>query len=292
MAQRARSLAANVEGELFVDATCIDCDTCRWMAPATFGRAEGQSYVHTQPEAPEERVLAHRALVACPTGSIGAASKPEILAARAAFPVPIDADVLHCGWHSEKSFGAASYLLRRAPEAGGNVLIDSPRFSEPLARRLESLGGVRTMFLTHRDDVADHQRFAERFGCRRVLHRDDLRPGTSGVELLLEGEDPVQLDADLLAIPTPGHTEGSTCLLASGRHLFSGDHIAWSVRLGHLYGFRSACWFDWERLTASTERLREHAFEWVLPGHGRRAHLEARRMAVELERAVAWMRTV
>ncbi|MCD9644339.1 hypothetical protein HAX54_032525 [Datura stramonium] len=25
----------NVSGDFFVDHTCIDCDTCRWMAPVT-----------------------------------------------------------------------------------------------------------------------------------------------------------------------------------------------------------------------------------------------------------------
>ena len=36
----------------YVDHTCIDCDTCRWMAPQTFGRTArsgpGQSVVHQQ----------------------------------------------------------------------------------------------------------------------------------------------------------------------------------------------------------------------------------------------------
>jgi glyoxylase-like metal-dependent hydrolase (beta-lactamase superfamily II) len=63
-----------------------------------------------------------------------------------------DGSVLFCGYASESSFGASSYLIRR-PE--GNVLVDSPRFASPLVRRLEELGGVALMVLTHRDDVAD-----------------------------------------------------------------------------------------------------------------------------------------
>lgn len=290
MASPRRRLPTNAPGEVYVDSTCIDCDTCRWMAPETFGRADGQSFVHAQPATPGARARAFEALVACPTGSIGAASKGEVLAARAAFPAPIDGDVHHCGWHSEKSFGAASYLLRRAPDRGGNVLVDSPRFNEALARRLEELGGVALMFLTHRDDVADHARFAARFGCRRVLHRDDLRPGTAEVEVLLEGREPVELDDELVALPVPGHTEGSTCLLARGRYLFTGDHLAWSERLGHLYGFRRACWYDWNELVRSTARLREHPFTWVLPGHGRRARLAPGESRDALERALTWMR--
>ncbi|KAJ0599151.1 putative ribonuclease Z/Hydroxyacylglutathione hydrolase [Helianthus annuus] len=59
--------------------------------------------------------------------------------------------VYHCGYHSDKSYGAASYLLVH-PE--GNILIDSPRYTERLASNIEKMGGARYMFLTHRyDDV-------------------------------------------------------------------------------------------------------------------------------------------
>ena len=44
-----------------------DCDTCRWMAPETYGRANGQSAVHLQPQSPEERKRALQALLACPS---------------------------------------------------------------------------------------------------------------------------------------------------------------------------------------------------------------------------------
>ena len=54
-------------GDFFVDRTCIDCDTCRWMAPETFGRAGEQSAVHSQPAAREGRVRALQALLSCPT---------------------------------------------------------------------------------------------------------------------------------------------------------------------------------------------------------------------------------
>jgi hypothetical protein len=43
----------NVPGEFFVDATCIDCDTCRQLAPATFGETTAYAFVHTQPQTAE-----------------------------------------------------------------------------------------------------------------------------------------------------------------------------------------------------------------------------------------------
>jgi len=204
MARVDQRLPRNAPGDFYVDRSCIDCDTCRQVAPAVFGRSDedGQSFVHHQPGSPEESVRAAMALVSCPTSSIGTLSKSDLSEGVAALPEPLSADVAYCGYASESSFGASSYLIRR-PE--GNVLVDSPRAAGPLLKRLESLGGVALMFLSHRDDVADHQRFHERFGCRRVLHADDVGWGTEGVEVRLEGEAPVGLGEDLLAIPVPGH---------------------------------------------------------------------------------------
>ena len=44
-----------------------DCDTCRWMAPDFFKRANEQSAVLAQPQTDEERLEAYKALLACPT---------------------------------------------------------------------------------------------------------------------------------------------------------------------------------------------------------------------------------
>jgi len=288
MADRDRARDENVPGEVFVDDTCIDCDTCRWMAPEIFDRAGDQSRVHRQPSTHEQALDAAQALLSCPTASIGASGGLPMADAVARLPRPIadDSPVSHCGYHAESSFGAASYLLRRDE---GNVLVDSPRFAAPLVKRLEELGGVRTLFLTHKDDVADHAKFAAHFGCERVLHADDLVADTRGVERVIEGTDPVRLADDLLVIPTPGHTRGSACLLHADTHLFTGDHLAWSQQLDHLYAFRSACWYDWDVLRASMSGLRAYDFEWVLPGHGRRKRLPVDAMRASLDTCLAWM---
>lgn len=287
MTVRAQRLATNVAGEFFVDASCIDCDTCRWMAPEVFDRAEEQARVHHQPRGAEEARAAERALLACPTGSIRTESKRDLAAARASFPLAIEGEVHHCGYHSEASFGAASYLIVRPPERGGNVLVDSPRWNRALVGRLEELGGVRTLFLTHVDDVAEHARFAAHFGCERVMHAADAVPG---VERRIEGDEPVALDPELRVIPTPGHTAGSACLLYRDTFLFSGDHLAWSESRGHLYAFRSATWFDWDVQVRSMQRLARERFEWVLPGHGRRARVPAAEMGAAMARCVEWMK--
>ncbi len=297
MARIEDRLPQNVEGDLFVDSSCIDCDTCRFVAPQTFARADeddrlgaGMSYVARQPTDPMARKRALMALVACPTSSIGTRSKADLKEAVDGFPEPIDDGVYYCGYASEDSFGASSYLLVRPPPKG-NVLIDSPRAAKPLMKRIEALGGVSLMFLTHRDDVADHAQFHARFGCRRVMHRRDVTRGTAELELAIDGDEPVRLDDDLLVIPVPGHTAGSAALLYRDRHLFTGDHLWRSETCDALSASRSVCWYSWEAQTRSMERLLDHSFEWVLPGHGRRFHAPSKdAMREELSRLVARMR--
>jgi glyoxylase-like metal-dependent hydrolase (beta-lactamase superfamily II)/ferredoxin len=288
MAQLAERLAGNVPGEFYVDSSCIDCDACRVFAPTVFDDSGDQSTVFHQPESAEERMQAEKALISCPTASIGTVSRLEMKEALAGLPELIEHDVYRCGYTSESSFGAISYLVRRD---GGNVLVDSPRFAAPLVKNIERMGGVRRMLLTHQDDVADHEKFHERFGCERVLHRDDVRSRTAGVERKPAGSNPVDIDDRLVMIPTPGHTKGHAVFLYRNRYLFTGDHLAWSPRRGHLYAFRDACWYSWEEQIRSMERLLDYTFEWILPGHGRPIQLAAAEMRLSLQRCIAWMKT-
>ena len=62
-----------------------------------------------------------------------------------------------------------------------------------------------------------------------------MRATTRSVETKLAGTDPVRLDDDLLAIPVPGHTRGSTALLYKDEILFTGDHVWFSAEAGRLY---------------------------------------------------------
>src|SRR5690349_21615539 len=102
MADRAKQVPENIPGEFFVDSTCIDCDTCRQLAPSNFAEAAEYSYVHHQPGTPAETRAALQALVACPTASIGAAQSARDAAHD--FPMQVEAEVSYCGFASEKSF--------------------------------------------------------------------------------------------------------------------------------------------------------------------------------------------
>jgi glyoxylase-like metal-dependent hydrolase (beta-lactamase superfamily II) len=222
------------------------------------------------------------ALVSCPTSSIGSRSKLPLGDAIDAFPEPLGDEIYFCGFASERSFGARSYLIRR-PE--GNVLVDSPRAVPRLLSRIEALGGVRWMFLTHRDDVADHAKIAKRFGCTRVIHDADVSAETREVERRIDGEEPTRLDDDLLAVPVPGHTRGSAMLLVRDFALFTGDHLFATESGDELRAYRSVCWYSWERQKRSLEKLLELDFEWVLPGHEGRLRAPSRAVMREHVRA-------
>ena len=149
--------------------------------------------------------------------------------------------------------------------------MDSPRAVPALLDRLEQLGGVALMVLSHRDDVADHARSTSAStagGCCTGPTWASPPPGWSSP---WTGTSPVALAPDLLFIPTPGHTAGSACLLYRDKFLFSGDHLWWSPRRGMLSASRSYCWHHWPTQLASLERLLAYDFTWVLPGHGRAA---------------------
>lgn len=155
------------------------------------------------------------------------------------------------------------------------------------------MGGIRWMVLTHRDDVADHELFAQRFGCERILHSADVSGNLRGVEKLISGCEPIGLDHDLTLIPVPGHTRGHLCLLYQDRFLFTGDHLAWDDEAGALTAFRDYCWYSWPEQIRSMEKLLGFDFEWVLPGHGRRYHAAScEEMRRKLSACVEWMRSV
>lgn len=285
MADRRQAFPDNVPGSFFVDRTCIDCGTCHGLVPEIFGDAGGHSRVHRQPRDPAEALRAGLAVVACPTASIGTDDRKAARSASTLFPVTLEDEVSFCGYTSEKSFGASSYFVERP---GGNVLVDSPRAASPLLERLAERGGVALMVLSHRDDVADHAAIRRRFGGTRVMHRAD---GLAGLERYLDGEEPVALADDLLAIPVPGHTPGSICLLYRDTFLFTGDHLWWSPARGMLSASRAVNWYSWKEQVRSLEKLLDFEFRWVLPGHGRRYRAESpAAMRRELERGLRRLR--
>jgi len=93
---------------------------------------------------------------------------------------------------------------------------------------------------------------------------------TADVEIKLEGNGPWNLGRDIELVYTPGHSEGSVCLFYKPlKTLFTGDHLFMNetrLSIGERYN-----WFSVPMQLKSVRFLLELDFEWILPGHGRRA---------------------
>ncbi|MDB5101940.1 MAG: beta-lactamase domain protein [Cyanobacteria bacterium RYN_339] len=276
MADPSKAVRENVPGAFFVDSTCIDCDTCRQLAPRTFAEAGEHSYVAMQPQGEDLRA-AFRALVACPTASIGTLGENLAREAMAEFPLALEPGIAYLGFASRDSYGGSSYLA-------GSWMIDAPRYHPALFTRIEKLEFI---FLTHRDDVADAARYAAHFKAKRVIHEGDL-DAMPDAEIVLRGDEPVELAPGFLAIPTPGHTRGHCVLLHDGV-LFSGDHLAWDRAAGQASAHRDVCWYSWEQQRRSMERLLDYEIRRVLPGHGQAFELAPAAMRAELAALVGRM---
>jgi glyoxylase-like metal-dependent hydrolase (beta-lactamase superfamily II)/ferredoxin len=280
MADRNKRLDSNVSGNFYVDATCINCDTCRQLAPDTFEEVGEWSAVTSQPQADESTHQAYQALLACPVGSIGTenSDKRRMSAAMSSFPLEIEDNVFYCGFNSAKSFGANSYFIRH-PE--GNWLIDSPRYIKHLVEAIERMGGLRYIFLTHADDVADAARYAGRFAATRIIHRGDAG-AMPDAEWIVDASETTALAARFDLIPVPGHTPGSIALLYDHRFLFTGDHLWWNPESRSLEAPRQLVWRS-DDLAASIKKLLQYRFEWVLAGHGGRVRLTSAEMKSALQ---------
>jgi glyoxylase-like metal-dependent hydrolase (beta-lactamase superfamily II)/ferredoxin len=264
----------NADGDWFVDTRCIDCDTCRQLAPSVFVGVRGRAVVGAQP-APGSTGdrAASLASVACPTQSIGTRARRPFPVGGGGFPLEIApaTGVYQCGWNAESSYGAHSWLAARPGTPTGSSLVDSPRWSSRLAAEVRALGGIDRVLLTHQDDVADAGRWAAEFGAEVWIHADDARAAPFATHVV-EGEDPVEVAPGLLCVPVPGHTRGSVVYVLEDRFLFSGDSLAWDAEDDDLVAWEDVCWWSWPAQLASLRKLAQvSSFEWVLPGHGHRS---------------------
>ena len=201
--------------------------------------------------------------------------------AQASFPLKLDGQVYYNGFNSEKSFGAHSYFIQH-PD--GNWLVDSPRYVQHLVATFERMGGIKYIFLSHKDDVADADRYAARFKATRIIHEGDA-DAVPEAEWVVKGHDPLPIGSDFQCIPVPGHTAGSMALLFKDTYLFTGDHLWWDRDIKNL-DVPAVLFWNAERLAQSTKRLLDFSFEWVLPGHGERIRLLPEHMQTELGQLV------
>jgi glyoxylase-like metal-dependent hydrolase (beta-lactamase superfamily II) len=253
----------------------MNCGAARTAAPGLFSETDGQSVFIKQPETPEELLAAWRVRLLCPTASVHTETKQK--APPDAFPEPMTEEVFRLGYNAKSSFGAHSFLIRRA---AGNVMVDAPRWTNLVADRLTDWGGLSAILLTHQDDVADAGRYAEAFGARVWIHEADRGAAPYATDLI-SGTQATAIAPDILAIPLPGHTRGSTGYLFR-RSLFTGDSLSWSFLTQDLRASRDYCWYSWPEQMRSLAKLREYEFDWIFAGHGGSKHLPVPEMQARL----------
>jgi glyoxylase-like metal-dependent hydrolase (beta-lactamase superfamily II) len=136
-------------------------------------------------------------------------------------------------------FGVTShaYLLARDT---GNILLYSTGQAEEY-KHIQKLGGITHQYLSHSDEAGPAlAEIKKLFGSKLCCHRFD-EPAVSKaatVDCIFDKREIVPGNVEV--IPTPGHTPGSVCFLASSsegkRYLFTGDTLflhkgGWDIRV-------------------------------------------------------------
>jgi glyoxylase-like metal-dependent hydrolase (beta-lactamase superfamily II) len=168
------------------------------------------------------------------------------------------------------------------------LLFDAPKFTRKLVAPFEDMGGISKILLSHRDDIADAEKWAKRFGADTCIHRDD-RSAAPFASIILDGRSPdetTDLGMGITAIPVPGHTKGSVVYQVDETYLFTGDSLTWNYEQDRMRAFRDACWYSWPVQKQSLLGLTRFGFNQLFSGHGPwspwRERVEMRRLLLEL----------
>ncbi len=254
----------NAPGDWYVDDRCVACDVARQHAPDFITSTDnGKSVVSRQPASPEEEMTLWRAALACPTRSIGTVSTQH--APPGVFPMQVAPGVYLCGYNDLRSFGAHSWFV---PQAHDSFMVDSPHWNRSLVHAMEDSGGIDHVLLTHCDDIADAQRYAEHFDARVWIHDADRDAAPFATDIITT-DDEETIFPGMVAFAVPGHTRGSVLYLHSQQHLFSGDALAWSMTTSDLRAIETI-WYSRQESRRSLIRFANsgHHFDHVFPGHG------------------------
>jgi len=263
-----------------VESRCINCMASQSLAPELLIERDGQSVFDRQPETGEEILAAWLAVQVCPVGAVVPPS--QIASPGPLFPQDAGRGIYRLGHNTTKSYGAHSYFVE-ADRA--RLMIDGPGWSDELAQSIARHGGLDHILLTHKDDVGDTQRYAERFGAQVWIHRADADSAPFATRII-EDEAPTAPVPEIAILAMPGHTRGSVAYLYDGATLFTGDSLAWDARAQVLRGYPQYCWFDWPTQIESIARLAGRGFTQILAGHGGSVTLTASEMDRQIEALV------
>src|SRR5713101_2364610 len=101
MAKLSERNPASAPGDWYIDRRCIDCGASRELAPGLIVHRKGKSVFARQPANEDEERAAWRAVLVCPTASVGTGShraQPPDL-----FPQELAPGLYRCGYNAESS---------------------------------------------------------------------------------------------------------------------------------------------------------------------------------------------
>lgn len=186
--------------------------------------------------------------------------------------------IFQCGFPSPSTYEAKAHFVLSDL---GNILIEVPRFAPRLITELEFFGGVRYIFVSHRDDVGEVCQFKKHFDARIVMHESESDSVVCRVDVAFE--DDYSFDRERTLIHTPGHSPGSSCLLFNSGSgvLFTGDHLLGNDS-GLVRPVRFAWTWDWNAQLQSAEKLLTYPFDMVIPAHAvlRKGYIENAKVAL------------
>ncbi|MES1023993.1 MBL fold metallo-hydrolase [Gloeocapsa sp. BRSZ] len=165
------------------------------------------------------------------------------------------------------TLGGTAYLI---VENDGNILIDCPPWNEDIQQFLQSLLGVKWLFLTHRGAISKSVKEIQTFlNCEVVIQEQEayLLPKVQ----LTSFQHEISLSPTTQGIWTPGHSPGSACLYYQrhGGILFSGRHLLPNQQ-GEPTPLRTAKSFHWRRQINSVEKLLQRftpeTLQYICPG--------------------------
>ncbi|MGB3651459.1 MAG: MBL fold metallo-hydrolase, partial [Rivularia sp. (in: cyanobacteria)] len=161
--------------------------------------------------------------------------------------------------------GTAYFIVRNE----GNILIDCPAWDKNNQDFLESKGGVRWLFISHRGAIGKSAEIQKTFGCEILIQEQEayLLPGSKVTAI----SEKFTIDSGLQVIWTPGHSPGSSCLYynSEGGILFTGRHLV-PNREKEPVPLRTSKTFHWHRQIKSIKTLLEtftdQTLQYICPG--------------------------
>jgi glyoxylase-like metal-dependent hydrolase (beta-lactamase superfamily II) len=174
------------------------------------------------------------------------------------------AGVLEFEDRSPLTFGGKGFLVV-GPKY--NVLVDTPACTPRVIQAVRACGGLRYIFLSHRDEIGELQALRRALGGAVIAHRSEAHLVRGGADLVFDKD--FEVEPGMWVVHTPGHSPGSACLLMHrGRlkMLFTGDHVL-RRRAGVPAPLKFPWTWDWEAQVASARRLLDLEFDYLIPSH-------------------------